>query len=127
MAHCSCKKFEGEGIPCRHILCLLKGLDELPSYYIVNRWTKMTASRPIYDLEGNILEGCSQIDNEEELIRSNWLDFLNCMEVAGREVDKQVIVSKALKEALRELGESSGHARESKTRVLESFIGSSAP
>jgi len=39
MAHCSCKMFECEGIPCCHILCVLKGkpLRELPSYYILSR------------------------------------------------------------------------------------------
>jgi len=36
VAHYSCEMFECEGIPCRHILCVLKGkgLHELPSYYI---------------------------------------------------------------------------------------------
>jgi len=39
VAHCSCKKFECEGIPCHRILCVLKGkgLREMPSYYILNR------------------------------------------------------------------------------------------
>jgi len=39
VAHCSCKMFECEGIPCCHILCVLKGkaLLELPTYYTLNR------------------------------------------------------------------------------------------
>jgi len=38
VAHYSCKMFECEGIPCCHILCVLKGkaLHELLSYYILN-------------------------------------------------------------------------------------------
>ena len=59
MAHCSCKMFECQGIPCCHILCVLKGkaLRELPSYYIVNRWTKMAASKPVFDVNGTLLGG----------------------------------------------------------------------
>ena len=72
VAHCSCKMFECEGIPCRHILCVLKAkVHELPSYYILNRWTKMASSKPIFDVDGNVLEGCSQMKVEEKLISDN--------------------------------------------------------
>lgn len=40
---CSCKNFEWEGIPCRHMLHYLifrKQYTKLPSKYILNRWTK---------------------------------------------------------------------------------------
>lgn len=61
VAHCSCKMFENEGIPYYHILCILKGknLCELPSYYILNRWTKMAANKPVFDVNGTLLEGRS--------------------------------------------------------------------
>ncbi|KAJ8433711.1 hypothetical protein Cgig2_019820 [Carnegiea gigantea] len=42
-----------------------KGLCELPSYYISNRWTKMEASKPIFDVNGIPLERCSQMENED--------------------------------------------------------------
>ena len=60
MTHCSCKMFECQGILCSHILCVLKGkaLHELPSHYIVNRWTKMAAYKPVFDVDGTLLEGC---------------------------------------------------------------------
>ena len=56
VALCSCKIFEWEGIPYNHILCVLKGkfLCELPTYYILNRLTKMSASKPIFDVHGTI-------------------------------------------------------------------------
>jgi len=79
MARCSCKMFECEGILCYHILCVLKGkaLRELPSYYVVNRWTKMATYKPIFDVDvdGTLLEGRSQIEQEDKLISRNWLDF----------------------------------------------------
>ena len=64
IAHCSCKMFECEGIVCSHILCVLKGkaLRELPNHYIINRWTKMAAYRPVFDVDGTLLEGHSQIE-----------------------------------------------------------------
>ncbi len=39
-ASCSCKLFEGKGIPCWHIILVLRGekLDELPMAYILKRW-----------------------------------------------------------------------------------------
>jgi len=64
MAHYSCKMFESEGISYCHKLCVLKGkaLRELASYYILNQLTKMVANKPIFDVDGTLLEGRSQID-----------------------------------------------------------------
>jgi len=72
IAHYSCKMFECEGIPCRHILCILKAkLNKLPQYYILSRWTKMAHTKPIFDVDGNVLEGCSHMNHEDKLISDN--------------------------------------------------------
>ena len=70
MVHCSCKMFECEGIVCCHILCVLKGkpLCELPSHYIVNRWTKMAAYKPVFYVDNTLSEGRSQIEQDDRLI-----------------------------------------------------------
>ncbi|XP_062006078.1 protein FAR1-RELATED SEQUENCE 1-like [Rosa rugosa] len=55
LASCTCKKFQSEGIPCRHILgCLLKvqEVDYLPDQYILNRWTKAANATVVKDLDG---------------------------------------------------------------------------
>lgn len=41
---CSCKMFEFEGIPCRHILAFLrvKQIMQLPKEYIMRRWTRFS-------------------------------------------------------------------------------------
>jgi len=66
IAHCSCKMFECEGIPYCHILCILQvKLHELPNYYIMSRWTKMAHMKSNFDVNGNILEGCSQMNHED--------------------------------------------------------------
>jgi len=63
VAHCSCKMFECKGIPCHHILSILKAkVHEIPTYYILNRCTKMASIKRIFDVDGNVLEGCSQMN-----------------------------------------------------------------
>ncbi|XP_056685544.1 protein FAR1-RELATED SEQUENCE 5-like [Spinacia oleracea] len=129
VARCSCKMFQCEGIPCRHILCILKGkgLSEVPGYYILNRWTKMAASKSIFNVSSNLLEGCSKRDNEDKLISNNWLEFMNCMNLAGRDPEKLTLISNELQNVSKQLKEFESNPTESKTQELESFIGSSAP
>ena len=127
IAHCSCKMFECEGIPCRHILCILKAkLNELPQYYILSRWTKMAHSKPIFDMDGNVLEGCSQINHEDKLISDNWMEFLTCMEVAGRDPEMLTLTLNGISNVKKQVMELKGVTSESKIQELESFIGSSA-
>ncbi|XP_004301404.1 PREDICTED: protein FAR1-RELATED SEQUENCE 5-like [Fragaria vesca subsp. vesca] len=44
---CSCRMFEFEGIPCRHVLAFLrvKQIMELPKEYILRRWTRYSRIR----------------------------------------------------------------------------------
>ncbi|KAL6140113.1 hypothetical protein ACLB2K_058414 [Fragaria x ananassa] len=54
-ASCTCKKFESEGIPCRHILGYLlkvQEVDQLPDQYILKRWTKAANADVVKDLDG---------------------------------------------------------------------------
>ena len=50
---CSCQMFEHEGVLCRHILKVFNLLDvrELPSRYILHRWTKNTEFGFVRDVE----------------------------------------------------------------------------
>lgn len=50
---CTCLLFESEGILCRHALkvFLMCGILELPSYYMLERWTRNAKSRDVYDQE----------------------------------------------------------------------------
>jgi len=56
VAHCSCKMFECEAISYCQIWCVLKGesLCELSTYYILNQWIKMSASKPILDVDDTL-------------------------------------------------------------------------
>jgi len=99
----------------------------LPSHYIVNRWTKMAAYKPIFDVDGTLLKGRSQIEQEERLISRNWLDFLGCMQMTGRDSEKLTVISKGIHSVMKEMKDSNGSASENKLSELESFISSSAP
>lgn len=65
-AKCSCKMFQLEGIPCRHILVALKGdfLKEIPKSLLLNRWTKTATRQPIFYDRGTLLEGYMKEKNK---------------------------------------------------------------
>jgi len=78
-------------------------------------------------VDGILLEGRSQIEQEDKLISRKWLDFLACMQMAGRDPKKLTSISKGIHSVMKEVKEWNGIASESKMSELESFIGSSAP
>lgn len=59
IAQCSCRLFESVGIPCSHIIVVLKGekCNEIPSHYIMQRWTKMATWINIFGSNMHMLEG----------------------------------------------------------------------
>jgi hypothetical protein len=87
-ANCTCKIFQAEGIPCRYILCVLKGkiFNEIPSKHIVNRWTKFANRTPIFDIADNVLE------EDSKLIFDVWNRLYSCVEKAGKDKEKLLLV-----------------------------------
>ncbi|KAF7135771.1 hypothetical protein RHSIM_Rhsim08G0163900 [Rhododendron simsii] len=51
LVSCSCKMFEFDGIPCRHMLAYLFRMQirELPTQYILRRWTKIAKVGKVMD------------------------------------------------------------------------------
>ncbi|KAK1324743.1 hypothetical protein QJS10_CPA01g02025 [Acorus calamus] len=51
---CSCKKFENEGIPCSHIIVVLRNncIDCLPENLILKRWTTTAKSMTVHNDDG---------------------------------------------------------------------------
>ena len=87
----------------------------------------MVASKLIFNVNGILLEMCSQMENEDRLISNNWFAFLDCMQLAGRDPEKLNRVRKRIQNVLKELKELNAGTSESKISELESFIASSAP
>jgi len=104
-----------------------ENMREFPRHHIVNQCTKMAAYKLIFDVDGTFLEGRSQIEQEDRLISRNWLYFLGCMQMAGREPKKLTVISKEIHSIMKEMKELNGSASESKMTELELFIGSSVP
>uniref|UniRef100_A0ACD5WV83 Uncharacterized protein n=1 Tax=Avena sativa TaxID=4498 RepID=A0ACD5WV83_AVESA len=57
-AHCTCKLFKSLGIPCRHVIYVLRGsrIEELPSHFVLKRWTQICKKEPKFDEDGNLFE-----------------------------------------------------------------------
>ncbi|XP_015873603.2 protein FAR1-RELATED SEQUENCE 5-like [Ziziphus jujuba] len=51
---CSCQQFEYKGIPCRHMLTYfrIKQFLQLPTQYILQRWTKGAKNGPLWEKSG---------------------------------------------------------------------------
>ncbi|KAF7142258.1 hypothetical protein RHSIM_Rhsim05G0121500 [Rhododendron simsii] len=80
-ASCSCKMFESDGIPCRHLLAFFSRMQviDLPNEYILRRWTKSAkAMRVVDDLGGSNKEICdtSLLERRNNLFQraSNVID-----------------------------------------------------
>ena len=72
---CSCQLLESEGLPCRHLLYVLR-LNEgdiFPEMYIMKRWTIDIAKEVVFDGEGVELHGDCQ-----KTLFSNWGE-LHCI------------------------------------------------
>ncbi|PNY09356.1 protein FAR1-related sequence 5-like [Trifolium pratense] len=127
--NCSCKMFEAQGIPCRHILCILKGkgLNEIPSQYILNRWTKLATKQPIFDVDGNLLEGCAATEKESQLISKAWNHLFKCMHMAGQHKEKLHLIINECVKIEKQLFEFEGDSTQTKKKELESLIGFELP
>lgn len=60
-AVCDCHKFEFEGIPCRHVLCVLKHakIANLPHKYILKRWTRRARESVVLYRSGDEVKSIS--------------------------------------------------------------------
>lgn len=82
--YCTCKMYESQGIPCRHIILVLKGqeLNELPPYCVLRRWTRMSISHSINLNPNKFYDDASSSEQRQRLISNAWECLTRCMEVA---------------------------------------------
>ncbi|KAH7569676.1 hypothetical protein JRO89_XS06G0238400 [Xanthoceras sorbifolium] len=97
LASCSCKNFEIEGIPCRHILSYLNRMQItcLPNQYIMKRWTKAAKSA------GNVDDDGLEMNDYSD--KSFFVRRTRLFQLASTVIDKVAFsdeVSKILEEAL---------------------------
>ena len=86
----------------------------------------MTRGKPIIDVDDNVLQGCSEMNNEDKLFFENWMEYLTCMEVVGRDLKIVIVTLNWIPNMKKQAIKLNGGTIESKIWELESFIGSSA-
>ncbi|KAL2898229.1 Protein FAR1-RELATED SEQUENCE 5 [Bienertia sinuspersici] len=88
-AECTCKMYEREGIPCRHILWVIKekGLKSLPAAYIKTRWTKAAMNMPMFDLGGNLIEDTTNMEAVKKKVGHLWSEIFTCVSMAENNED----------------------------------------
>ncbi|XP_056695206.1 protein FAR1-RELATED SEQUENCE 1-like [Spinacia oleracea] len=82
---CSCRKFESEGILCRLILFIIKGkfLCEIPSKYLLRRWSKDALKQPMSNFVGwSFVEDSSRSDRKKQLLSDCWSKMFSCVSLA---------------------------------------------
>ncbi|KAJ8441427.1 hypothetical protein Cgig2_023613 [Carnegiea gigantea] len=69
---CTCYLFQSEGIPYAHILLVLKSLKEIPACFKVDRWTKLAAKKPIFELDTIASTSYAQVGQQNRMISDAW-------------------------------------------------------
>ncbi|XP_019161884.1 PREDICTED: protein FAR1-RELATED SEQUENCE 5-like [Ipomoea nil] len=89
-ATCSCKMFERTGFLCRHIFCVFKdrGLESIPSRYVVSRWTKGACLKPIFHIDDTIVDQSSKVENVRIFTNLLWSDIYACVGLADGNIER---------------------------------------
>jgi len=97
---CSCKMFESDGIPCRHMVAyfFFMQIRRLPDQYILQRWTKSTKASSVRE---DLCEGVKEICDTSLLVRRSKLfqRSSNVIDEAVLTEDGTEIVEEALESA----------------------------
>ncbi|XBJ07463.1 hypothetical protein VPH35_012976 [Triticum aestivum] len=130
-AHCSCRMFESLGIICRHIIVVLRneGCDEIPSQYVLHRWTKMAARQLSYDANGHELEGPSTCLSPtiKKLYSETCSKFSLALHASKHCEEKMRYFHKVVGDAFTQLEQMGAISEQSKVQDFESFVGTSFP
>ncbi|XP_021737333.1 protein FAR1-RELATED SEQUENCE 5-like [Chenopodium quinoa] len=130
---CFCKKFERDGVPCRHMIWVWKArmLEKIPKTYVLNRWCTMAYKKPIFYLEGNVLEECLNAVDKKMLLNDLWCEIHACVSlVQNNEDDLSDLVKKlrAMRIDLEQKKTTNGSNNFcSKVKDIEMLIGASLP
>ncbi|KAF7130587.1 hypothetical protein RHSIM_Rhsim10G0164100 [Rhododendron simsii] len=96
---CSCQMFEFDGIPCRHLLAYLSLMQirELPSTYILQRWTKTAKAGRVFDDLGSHQKeicGSSLLVRRHGIFKLAYtiLDYI-VLDEEGTEVVREALLS----------------------------------
>ncbi|XP_019153544.1 PREDICTED: protein FAR1-RELATED SEQUENCE 9-like [Ipomoea nil] len=128
---CNCNKFNRVGILCKHVLAVFKneGVEEIPSRYIVARWTKNACAQPMYNVVWKA-PNTTQGGNELRTIANQlWNEFYKCMGLANGCPDEMDLMLSTMQELKGRLKSARQHTKPNTTApsVIETILNASAP
>lgn len=129
---CTCKLFETHGIPCRHLIHVLRTaqLNELPKHYVLKRFRKDCKTEPVFDEDGILLEGneSSSIDPEIQKLASETFKKMEDLLVQAKQSQ---VSMQFLRDHIFALGEQLSTQvpakKQTQTEEFEEFLGCSIP
>lgn len=106
-------------------------LEIIPKTYVLNRWCTMAYKKPIFYLEGNVLEECLNAVDKKMLLNDLWCEIHACVSlVQNNEDDLSDLVKKlrTMKINLEQKKTTNGSNNfSSKVKDIEMLIGASLP
>ncbi|XP_074301433.1 uncharacterized protein LOC141632822 [Silene latifolia] len=125
---CLYKGFQRLGILCRHCVWMLhnKGFDEIPSEYILARWSNCATFYPIFNVVGTSLEAdCASIDTRQNNISELWSEVFTSVSLVEDDEEKEKELLE-LRQSFNEklLHSSGGGKSKSKKTQIETVLGS---
>ncbi|XP_019152424.1 PREDICTED: protein FAR1-RELATED SEQUENCE 5-like [Ipomoea nil] len=127
-ATCTCSLFQRLGWLCRHIFLVFKNnhVDNIPSRYIVDRWTRKVCLRAEFQYDGLTIQ--SNVNDDESKTQENkmWAEIFACVGLAitsSERVERLTQVIHQLKDSF--VGETNGPVQHKKNnRMIQSYCGS---
>ncbi|XP_031095100.1 uncharacterized protein LOC115999385 [Ipomoea triloba] len=106
-----------------------RGLESIPSWYLVHRWTKGACLHPIFDIDGTVVDQSAKVENVSLLTNLMWSDIYACVGLADGNIDRlsqiRSVINEQRKLFLQDGSENgSSVAVGSKQSVINSFCGS---
>ncbi|XP_074282599.1 protein FAR1-RELATED SEQUENCE 5-like [Silene latifolia] len=115
---CTCKMFERKGILCKHIIWIISEKDSqsIPEQDIESRWTKKSYRKPLYGLDGKLLQDYDPTDLRKLELSRVWSEFYATISVLNSMPDNRI---KELSLMLLQFREKINPTKESLTKDQE--------
>ncbi|XP_074297181.1 protein FAR1-RELATED SEQUENCE 7-like [Silene latifolia] len=125
---CTCKKFERHGILCQHALCVFKdrGIQKVPSDYLLSRWSKLANCQLIVDPNGQLLVDCTSMDVQKNKVGELWSELFTCValvEQSSGHCDELLRILREFKERVKNAPDESGNTGIAKVKDKNAEIG----
>ncbi|XP_074315364.1 protein FAR1-RELATED SEQUENCE 1-like [Silene latifolia] len=89
---CTCKMFEKKGILCKQISWITsgRGLQSILEQYIETRWTKKSYRKPLYGLDGKLLQDYDPTNLRKLELSRVWSEFYATISVLNSMTQTQI-------------------------------------